>query len=347
MKRSFFLLLLLFSAIVMSAQQSATKDSIAGLVPRGNEVFRWGYSELTSDQDKALYDTILGSLIRFDDNNFSPYYYHRCDLTGVPNTMDIQQVIAWLSRLSNDIPELYILSSTIPRYDTESYLYYARIGYVNSPSSYLSELLRLQEVADTLMSDICPEMTDYERLLLIHDRFIEWGDYGDLTGADAGNIRGALLNRRAVCEGFARAGLYLCQRAGIPCVFVSGQMLTSTVNETWENHAWNFVQLDGQWYLMDLTSDGGFPNIVGHDAFVRGAAYFNQYYRFSAPDGTNPNLTAYHGLPVLASDDYTPGQHDDLQELEQDISIKKVLIDGHLYLRTSEGIFSLSGHRIY
>lgn len=340
MKRLLYILLLL----PMMSQAQTVKDSIAEIIPRGNDVFRWGYGELQSTQEMALYDTILGSLIRFDANNASPYYYHRCDLAGVPNSMNIQDVIAWLGKLSYDVPELYILSSTIPRYDVN--IYYARIGYVNTPQRYLSELKQLQAIADTLLADIQPGMSDYERLMIIHDRFIEWGDYGDLTGADAGNIRGALINRRAVCEGFARAGLFLCQKVGIPCIFVTGQLQTSTVSDTWGNHAWNFVQLDGEWYLMDLTSDGGFPNIVGHDAFLRGAAYFNEHYRFSAPGGTNPNLNGtYRSLPTLSASDYTPSATD-LSKTSQSNRSTKLLINGQLYLRTEHGVLTASGMRL-
>lgn len=340
----FFFTLLLALGLCPLAQAQTTKDSIAEMVPRGNEVFRWGYNELQTAQERMLYDTIVGSLIRFDANNASPYYYHRCDLTGLPNTMSIQEVIAWLNKLSYDVPELYILSSTIPRYDTN--IYYARIGYVNTPQRYLSELNQLQTIADSLLADILPGMSDYERLLIIHDRFIEWGDYGDMTGADAGNIRGALINRRAVCEGFARAGLYLCQKASIPCIFVTGQMQTSTVNDTWGNHAWNFVQLDNEWYLMDLTSDGGFPGIVGHDAFLRGAAYFNEHYRFAAPGGTNPNTNGtYTSLPALSTNDYTPSSTS-VEPTTVEIHPGKVLINGQIYIRTEQGIFSVTGLRI-
>lgn len=344
-KSSIILMLAMWlMAASVCAQNQAIKDSIANRIPRGEQVFRWGYSELQTDEERALYDTIMGSLVRFDANNFSPYYFHRCDLTGVPNTMNIQQVIAWLSRLSHDVPELYILSSTIPRYDVN--VYYARIGYVNTPERYLSELQRLQGIADTLLAGIQPGMSDYEKLVEIHDRFIEWGDYGDLTGADAGNIRGALINKRAVCEGFARAGLFLCQKAGIPCIFVTGQLQTSTVSDTWGNHAWNFVQLDGQWYLMDLTSDGGFPGIVGHDAFLRGQSYFDEHYRYGAPGSANPNLNGiYQSLPALAAEDYTPGATS-VRSTAAGSAPEKVLIDGKLYLRTSKGVFSATGQRV-
>lgn len=344
-----FLLLLLVGT---TAVGQSVRDSIAMLVPRGEEVFRWGYSELSA-ADKSLYDTIVGSVIRFEANNFSPYYYHRVDLLGVSNTMSIQQLSYTLERISRDMPELYVLSSTVPRYDYAQYFYYARIGIVNTPERYLSELVQLRAVADSILAEVTPGMTDYEKLCILHDRFIEWGDYGDMTGADAGNIRGALLNKRAVCEGFARAGLYLCQRLGLECIFVTGQMQTSTVNDTWGNHAWNYVRVDGQWYLMDLTSDGGFPGIVGHEAFLRGANYFNAHYRLLSAAGTNPNLGGiYQSLPTLSAEDYSPVATGWSLEDGADGSYslefrgRKVLHNGQMYVVNKQGVYSILGNRI-
>lgn len=56
------------------------------------------------------------------------------------------------------------------------------------------------------------------------------------------DIYGALINKEAVCVGYAKAFKYLCKEAKINCVFIQN-----------EKHAWNYVQLDGQWYSVDTT----------------------------------------------------------------------------------------------
>lgn len=55
-----------------------------------------------------------------------------------------------------------------------------------------------------------------------------------------------------VCEGYARAFKVLCDELGIPCVLTSG---TARLNaeDTPESHMWNYVELDGQWYAVDVT----------------------------------------------------------------------------------------------
>lgn len=282
-------------------------DRITALIPEWGSVYRHGYENL-NDADRMRCEGIVEALCHFEANNFSPYFFHRCDLPMVDAYYPVKSLISDLERIQRDVPEMYILSNIVPRQDYSTGMYYARVGYLNTPEKFLSELQQLDSIAHVILAPIEEGMTDYEKLRIVHDGFINWGDYGDMVGADAGNIRGALINRRAVCEGFARAAVYLCQRAGLRCVYITGQLRTSTVNDTWGNHAWNFVELDGQWYLMDLTTDGGFPGICGYSAFLRGADYFSENYRLESSDGVNGNLGGvYAFVPELAPTTYVPG----------------------------------------
>lgn len=59
---------------------------------------------------------------------------------------------------------------------------------------------------------------------------------------------GALVNGKAVCEGYAKAFQLLMNAAGVECICVSGELLT-------EPHMWNEVKLGGEWYHIDCTAD--------------------------------------------------------------------------------------------
>lgn len=56
----------------------------------------------------------------------------------------------------------------------------------------------------------------------------------------------ALVGRSTVCAGYARALQYVLNELGIPCYYVFGK--AGSVY-----HAWNIVQLGGEWYNVDLT----------------------------------------------------------------------------------------------
>jgi hypothetical protein len=61
---------------------------------------------------------------------------------------------------------------------------------------------------------------------------------------------GALVNGKAVCEGFARAFKLLMDNVGIDCQIVLGYYKNG---ESYEPHSWNKVNYNGKWYLVDPT----------------------------------------------------------------------------------------------
>ena len=55
-----------------------------------------------------------------------------------------------------------------------------------------------------------------------------------------------------VCEGYAKSFKVICDLLGIPCVLIGG---TVVQNGKIQGHMWNGVQINGKWYLMDVTWD--------------------------------------------------------------------------------------------
>ena len=61
---------------------------------------------------------------------------------------------------------------------------------------------------------------------------------------------GGLVDRTAVCLGYATTFQLLCDLAGVECITVPGAAF-----ESQEDHGWNMVRLDGEWYCVDATWD--------------------------------------------------------------------------------------------
>lgn len=59
---------------------------------------------------------------------------------------------------------------------------------------------------------------------------------------------GAIVEKSAVCDGYAMALKYLMDRCGIECIVIPG-----TVNGA--DHVWNTAFWDGAWHEMDITWD--------------------------------------------------------------------------------------------
>ncbi len=94
--------------------------------------------------------------------------------------------------------------------------------------------------------------SDFEKELIIHDALCKTVTYDSDFDFDGKNniytAYGALVNGRAVCEGYARAFKLLCRYADIKCILITG-------DSRGVGHMWNMVELDSQWYHVDVTWD--------------------------------------------------------------------------------------------
>lgn len=113
---------------------------------------------------------------------------------------------------------------------------------------------------------------------------------GNNTRTDAHKCIGALTggtgDMRPVCEGYAKAFKVLCDAANIPCVITTGNAY-SAPGANPESHSWNIVQIDGVWYLMDVTWND--PAVTNNSTFVSG--YENEEYLLVGKDTVIGSMT--------------------------------------------------------
>jgi hypothetical protein len=108
------------------------------------------------------------------------------------------------------------------------------------------------KTVDAIVAKVTPDMSQFELEKYFHDYLASIISYQNSSNAH--NAYGALLEGIAVCEGYAKAFQYLLYQVGIMNTVVSGtSMIPGT--STPENHAWNLVLIDGEYYYVDLTWD--------------------------------------------------------------------------------------------
>ncbi len=87
--------------------------------------------------------------------------------------------------------------------------------------------------------------------------------YNKVNGRDHKyDMYGTLVNKKAVCQGYAETMNYLLRKAGIPCALATSKYI---------NHAWNVVRLNGRWYHVDATWDDPTDDLPGqsrHEYFL-------------------------------------------------------------------------------
>lgn len=227
----------------------------------------WQYRYLSADE-KACYGAIYTALtdgfkrdepVTIEDAVEEPYGVS----VSLPQPLkDKKQASRVYNAFFRDNPDFFYVSNRYglngrmvggePRYDT------LLLTFTMDAATRQTAAERLDEAAKALLKDLPQTEDDYITELALHDRLAAACTYH--TEAAQSNAEdayphaytayGALVEGRAVCEGYSRAMQLLLHRVGIPCTLVTGQ-----AKETDEEHMWNLVTVNGRNYHLDVTWD--------------------------------------------------------------------------------------------
>jgi len=141
-----------------------------------------------------------------------------------------------------------------------------------------------------------------------------------------------LKRRKAVCQGYSTLFKTLCDLSNIPCEIISGYSKGFGYNpkklEQKKDHAWNAVQINDNWYLIDATWGAGHLNM--NNKFE---ASFKSYYFFSPPETfIYKHLPADPMWQLLQS----PINVDDFKK--DSIELKKMLLTSEKYFNFNDSI---------
>ncbi len=125
---------------------------------------------------------------------------------------------------------------------------------INVEKSYNEEVIvQITKKIDKIMNEILTDdMTDKEKIIAIHNYIVETTDYdteyleANLNDIDSPSHKaiGPLYYHKALCGGYADAMSLFLNKLKIPNYRISS-----------ENHIWNYVYVDNNWYHLDLTWD--------------------------------------------------------------------------------------------
>lgn len=209
--------------------------------------------------------------------------------------------------------KLYLNIETVSSSKGKTYNIYVDNGneanyYTNgykSKSDVENAISKVEEVKKAILSE--RKGDTYTDIKMIHDYLINTIEYDSTLSKDnIYNIYGALVNHECVCEGYARSMKYLLDNLGIPCVLVIGTG-TNSNGET-ENHAWDYVELNNNWYAIDATWDD--PIVVGggqasnsdkYRYFLKGSTDMNKNH---TPNGQFAEGGKVFSYPNLSSKNY-------------------------------------------
>jgi hypothetical protein len=150
-------------------------------------------------------------------------------------------------------------------------------------------------IADTITND----MSEYDKVLAIHDWICENVEYEASTDDSDQDIYGALVLGKARCAGYAKAFTYLLDRVGIKSQVISGDSIDR--NGISVPHAWNLIYIDNQPYYFDITWDDD-GNSTSYDWFgITSIEFFTTHfpnvgYEWEDATSTDANYYVKNGM---------------------------------------------------
>lgn len=198
------------------------------------QVPNYAYLSL-SEEEKHVYNEVLNTILEHTEK-------------AEVSTLDIDVLERAYKAVCADYGGLFWMSGYV-------YTQYTKGGELTgmdfSPK-YTMERDKRQQIqqqidasVEELLAGISITDSDYEKAKYVFEILTQNVDY-DSSVENNQNIISAFLNRATVCQGYASAAQYLLRLLGIESVIVTGQA-------NGESHAWNLINLDGEYYYMDVT----------------------------------------------------------------------------------------------
>ncbi len=149
--------------------------------------------------------------------------------------------------------------------------YYTAQKVRQAQIAYRDDIDKADEMTDEFtnaelaaIDEIAGQDSEYEKVRAINDYIVKNCVY--VTGEDieySATAYGCLVEKRANCEGYAKAFSVLAADFGLESILVTGK------TDKGENHAWNQVKVDGEWYNIDVTwADNDNGDEVRHAYFL-------------------------------------------------------------------------------
>ncbi len=153
------------------------------------------------------------------------------------------------------------LTETMDVYNSEELWWALEQGYKPKFAFESSKAELFYERAKMILRDIITEdMNDFEKVIAITEYLTDAVSYDydafrlinrpedDVTTNMCYYLEGVFERGRAVCDGKSKAFVVFCAIEGIPCVRDFGSDPAGGAG-----HAWNYVYIEGDWYMVDTT----------------------------------------------------------------------------------------------
>ena len=194
------------------------------------------YYDRLTDKEKSVYNKIRDGLMNLDE----------AIIFEEVSQQEIAKIYEWILM---EYPELFYMDSSIIIVgDAEAGIFYGvKPKYTMTKEEIESTWSEIEDYKEKVLSNLTEDMSSYELEKAIFDYIVDNTVY-DGESDENQNIQ-SVVRGSSVCMGFAKMFKYLCEQCGIECILANGDSIKSGFG-----HAWDYVNLDGKWYVVDSSS---------------------------------------------------------------------------------------------
>lgn len=203
----------------MTAEQKHCYEKIRKAIEQHRTVLYWN--------DKCCTPSAIDTILMCITYDYPEYFWYSDEYCYAVASVD-----------NNEVAEKIILKYEYDKeevYDMTEKIYYVVNEYLNSISHLKSDYDKALAGYEYIINN-----TRYDSIRAEYG----YGSFGEMDKETMScwNISGVFLHHNAICRGYVQAYQYLMNLQGIKCGYVYG-----------DNHCWNVIQLDGDWYYTDIT----------------------------------------------------------------------------------------------
>lgn len=236
MKKTIFCFFLALTFVFSALPASATEDfffEISYEVPT--------YSASVSETSITLMSDVYSA---FEERILTGWANLETEIDVYDLKITVSQLKSYYPKAFFNNPLYYYVDRSVGGSTQGGYVKTVKPSYLETDKASINETVSLINAAsEEILLYISPSMTDFEKAMTIHDYMVLNYSY-DEEGTEA-SVK-MLLTKKGVCEGYAKAFLHIMNLLDINCTLVTSDSM---------GHAWNLVELDNEWYHVDLTWD--------------------------------------------------------------------------------------------
>ncbi len=207
------------------------------------------YYNLLTDNQKKIYSSIISGVSELKKSIIVTKY----DINTIEEaSLDTKEA---LNALLSDHPEIFFLNSEYTVSIMNSIFGHfldIELDYIVKNKDELNNMLsNLNVEINKIVSEVS-NLDEYDKVLYVHDFLAKNIKYyyneENTIPNEYHTAYNALIRKEAVCDGITKACQLILGKIGVENYLITGYINTTP-------HAWNFVNLNGNWLHIDVTSD--------------------------------------------------------------------------------------------